>query len=294
MITDTLRATPRRADVLREQLRAVGLALRPGATAITALLATLTLLFLWSMLQARREGSQFGFNTAPQMGVPGILLGLIVPLVVWKSEDPSRRSYLWSLPVDRGWHQLAKSGSGWLWFMGSIAAYLLWGIVLALLSGSDPSLSREVVYLGDLPGRMTEESWRVIESRAPLWQWALPFVAGTATYLAGTAAALLSRHPWRWLAGAVIGYLLVLGILEAAGQRAAVELWASLVKGPYGLEVLMTGNADHWVEVPRPGSRALWWQVNQPDLRSWLTAAAIWTGAAGLAALYATRRHQEP
>ena len=60
---------------------------------------------------------------------------------------------------------------------------------------------------------------------AQWWQWLLPFAAGTVGYLLSSALLLGTRHPVRWIAGAV----LVLFLVDAVGTSAHVE-W--LANGP--------------------------------------------------------------
>src|SRR5687768_5076751 len=129
-MSQTLHTVPRTSEVLREQLRVIGLRVRwPLLTGI-AMLALITLVFRQEILSER-----VGFHPE-QLLVPGIL-GLALPIAVWFGEDRFGHGFFWTLPVDRRRHALTRVCAGWLWLMAAIAAFVLWHLLLSLITGGN-------------------------------------------------------------------------------------------------------------------------------------------------------------
>lgn len=302
MSTDTLHPLPRRADVAREQFLAAGLALRAPAVWITAFLAAVTLLFLCLWLDALRDASTtMSVNLGPGVGVPAALLALLVPMAVWRSEEPARRTYLLSMPVEREWHQLARSTGGWAWVMLAVAAYLLWLVSLALITGSEIGIVQELVFNGQTSqidgvrfGTVRAGEFHRMTFEMPGWQWGVPFVAATAAYLLGSTAALVSNHPWRWVGGAVAAYFLLVALTQALDRPLLQSALDSIYQGRYGIQTLLTGMVATVEQFASRSGGTFEAAVQRPNLQAWLVSALIWLGLGVVGTLIAGTRHREP
>lgn len=298
MTQTALHSTPRARAVAREQLRAVGLSLRTPALVATALAALATTLVAVDHL---RGGAPVRFSPEHQM-LPGIV-GLLLPIAVWKGEERFGAGFLWTLPVDRRLHALARVAAGWAWLMGAVALFVLWLLGLALVTGGGILEEATLHYLpsfaspppeGVEPAVVRSMPWRP----SPLL-WAVPFTAATGAYLLSSALALGVRHPLRWIVGPALGLLLVHALGAAASARWLADLPAlvleTLFLGPYGLDALFTARTESLkIEaiLRTTGEPVVVWR-GLPDLADWATATLLWT-LAGLAAVWAaSRRHRE-
>lgn len=270
MSTQALHPTPRWQAIAREQFRAVGIAIRPEATLLSVLIATLSVLALMAIFRTHQNAS---LDFRPEMLFPAIFLSFLVPLSIWKSEEPSRRSYHWSMPVDRSVHTLAKSTSGWAWLMIAMLAFLLWGLLMALITGGDLGMRRG--------------------QPIAAWAWIHPFVAATIAYLVGSTVVLASDHPWRWFAGIVLGFVLLNGILQGAQLHEIAAALRNVWEGNLGLKTALTGTIEVPREMTLPNGRTISRSVSQASLPAWLNASALWLGLATAGVLAATYRHQE-
>jgi hypothetical protein len=266
--------TPRWQAVAREQFRAVGVAVRPEATLLAVLIATLSVLALVAIFRARQNPAHNpNLDLSPEMLIPAIFLAFLAPLSIWKSEEPSRRSYHWSMPVDRSVHTLTKNTSGWVWFMIAMMAFILWGLLMALITGGDLGVERG--------------------QAIPAWRWIHPFVAATIAYLVGSTVVLASDHPWRWFAGIVLGFVLVTNILRAAGMPDLAMALQSVWEGNWGLEVALTGSTEVPTEVTRRDGTTMIRLIDRPDFHAWIRAALLWLGIGTAGVVAAAYRHQE-
>ena len=292
-----LHPTPRPRDVAREQLRAVGLALRVPAAAAAVVVAVAT---LFITLEVVGEGGSIRFAPEEQM-LPGVL-GLLLPFAVWRGEERFGAAFLWTLPVERRRHALARVFAGWAWLMGAVALFVLWLLAAALLTGASV-LGEETVRLlpaSSLPatGSVDPAALRTaLRAPQPLL-WLVPFTAATAAYLLSSALALGIRHPLRWLAGTVLALFFVALALELAGDQrlrlAPSRLLHSLLYGPYGVDALFTARSEslRTEALLSTGERVVVW-LGTPDPARWAAATLLWTGL-GLAALWAAAsRHRE-
>jgi hypothetical protein len=297
MMEPPLHSTPRPRDVLLEQVRAVGLALRMPAVAATALVGLATLhvtTVVWV--------SGGGFDFRPELSMLPGMAGLLLPIGVWKGEERFGAGFLWTLPVDRRQHALAKVCAGWVWLMAAVALFVLWMLGITLLSGGN-ILGEETLRLlpsyavpdpGTLePGALGTVLWT---PRPVLWL--VPFTAATATYLLASALALGLRHPLWWIIGSVLGALLVGAFTEAANVEwlatVSQRLLESLFYGPYGVDALFTARTESLKTeaILSTGETVGVWR-GLPDLGQWAMATLLWTGA-GLVALWAAAsRHRE-
>ena len=292
-----LHSTPRPRGVFREQVSAVALALRPAALAAAALLALATLFIATKIV---REGAVVGFH--PERWIlPGIA-GLLLPIVVWRGEARFGPSFLWTLPVDRRVHALARVCAGWVWLMAAVACFVLWLLTIALASGGSVMADETLKLIPPFPllgpapldpaiirtARWTPEPLLLL----------VPFAAATGTYLLSSALALGLRHPLRWIAGTVLGVFLIVAASDAANADGLAQtperMMEVLVGGRYGLEAfLIAGTESLRIETTlTTGERVVVWR-GLPDPAQWAAATLLWTGA-GLALLWAAAfRHRE-
>jgi hypothetical protein len=297
MMEPTLHPIPRPRDVLLEQILAVGLALRVPALAATVLVGLATLHVTTVVLVS---GGGFDFRPEASM-LPG-MAGLLLPIGVWKGEERFGAGFLWTLPVDRRQHALAKVCAGWVWLMVTVALFVLWMLAISLLSGGNilaevtlhllPSL--DVPAMGTLDPRALEP---VRWTPRPVL-WLAPFTAATAMYLLASALTLGLRHPLRWIIGTVFGALLVGGFTEAANLEwlatVSQRLLEPLYLGPYGVDALLTARTETLrTEATLSTGETVGVWLGLPDLGQWAMATLLWTSA-GLVALWAAAsRHRE-
>lgn len=293
----TFHAAPRTRDVLLAQIRAVGSAPRVPALVAMAVVALATLLIT---IESLKTGEVIAFHPEHKM-LPG-LVGLLLPIVVWRGEERFGASFLWTLPVDRRRHALAKVFAGWLWLMGGVALFVLWSLALTLLSGGN-ILAEEtlrVLTSFSMPASRTLDPAAVETVRwtpAPLL-WLAPFTSATAMYLLASALGLATRHPLRWIVGSVIAFSIVSGVGDAANAvwlgNVLESVLEPLFEGPYGLDALLTARTTflNGKATLSTGDRVVVWRA-LPDVGQWATATLLWTGA-GLVALWAAAsRHRE-
>jgi len=184
MMQLALHPTPRRRDVVIEQVRAVGLALRPVALVAAVVVGIVTLL----VASEGGRGAEMQFGSDSWLGTS--VVSFLFPFAVWRREKRFGPAFLWTLPVDRRRLALAKVFAGWVWLMTALAVIVGWLLVLTLLS--DATAVRSV-----------------------LWSWLVRFPGATAMYLLGSALVLGLRHPLRWLLGTA-GVLYLQGTFNEA------------------------------------------------------------------------------
>ncbi|HEX6910117.1 MAG TPA: hypothetical protein VF142_06975 [Longimicrobium sp.] len=279
---------PRWGAVFREQLRTVAAALRLERMVAGTLLVlvSLPLLFLHWQTPGHRTDGQF-----PEMMLVTGLLGLFAPMGVWKGEPPSRRAYLWALPVDRSRHTLVKVFAGWTWLMAAVGAYVLWAVAIAWATGGRLSMGTTHFLVRQMPPGVdpTAADLFIHPWPVPGWAWLVPFASATAAYLMGSIAVLASDHPWRWFAGVVLGW----GLMAGIGLDWSAEATRALIEGRYGLEVLTTGGEAREVAVAVPGRGQVSTYTCVPLRDAWIGAALLWMGL-GLAGTVAVAlRRQE-
>jgi hypothetical protein len=296
-----LHPVPRAGGVLREQVRAVGQALRIPALALAGLIALATLMALAEML---RGPTTVDFH--PERWIfPGIA-GLLLPLALWTGEDRFGSGFLWTLPVDRRHHALARVCAGWVWLMAAVGILVLWLLALTLATGGNV-LGEETLQMaasGSLPlsGAVDPAQLRAVRWRPDPVLWLVPFAGATAIYLLASAVALGVRRPLWWLAGTALAFFLAAVVLNeigaAAGSRDLVltpsRVLRSFIYGRYGLETLLLANAESLsVETWLPSGQATVVWLGLPHPGPWAAATLLWTGA-GLVLLWAAAsRHRE-
>lgn len=298
MTQTALHSTPRPRDVLGVQVRAVGCALRGPAIVVGALAALAILLIAFEFM---RNSEVIDFHPERQELLFG-MLGLVLPIGIWMGEERIGSGFLWTLPVDRRWHAVAKVFAGWVWLMGAVTLFVLCLLALTLLSGGN---------------MLAEESLRLISSfsfpaggtldagvvQTVQWipepiLWLVPFTAATGTYLLASAMALGVRHPLRWIVGTVLALYLIVGVSEDANAEwlatTSGRLLRGLFDGPYGLDALLTARTGSLKTEATlsTGETVVVWRA-LPDLGQWAIATLLWTGAGLVALIAAASRHRE-
>lgn len=289
-------AVPGVRTALREQVSAVGLVLRGPALAAGALLALAT---VPSVAQLLKGAGPFSFHPELSM-VPG-MAGLLLPLFVWRAEQRFGPGFLWTLPVDRRQHALAKVLAGWVWLMAAVALFFFWLLALTLLSGGNP-LAEETLRM--LPGAIAGAQGVDPAVLQPLRRapqpllWLVPFTAASGTYVLASALMLGLRHPLRWLAGGVLAVFLLSSVGQAVRAAWLVDGVESMLQtffaGRYGLDALLTARTEslHTEVTLTTGETLGVWRA-LPHLGQWALATLLWMGA-GLAVLWAAAsRHRE-
>ena len=298
MMESRLHSSPRPRDVVVEQARVVGLGLRPEALIGAVVLALATIGLAAEIL---RDGDIIDFR--PERWVlPGVL-GLLLPIAVWRGEERFGAAFLWTLPVERSRHALTKVLAGWAWLMAAVALFVLWLLALALVSGGN-ILGEETLRLlpdsGQPPPGVRLEPGAV---RAVPWApqpllWLAPFSGATAMYLLGSALALGTRHLLRWMAAVVLGVVLI----GLAGDVTDAEwlifapsrLLSSLLYGEYGLAAVLTPGTDLIrMKAALTTGETVTLSSGVPDVGAWAAATLLWlvAGVVGVAA--AAFRHRD-
>jgi len=284
-------------QVVREQFRATALSLRTYAIVGAALGALATFLAFADYFY-RGVGTEF----APMMSlIPGFA-GVILPMVLWQRERQFGAGFFWTLPVDRSRHAFAKVFAGWLCLMIPTAAFVLWLLVLALITKGNLS-SDEIVRVLPTPiepptGTLDPSMLHTVRWIPDKAFWFVPFTAATATYVLVSGIMLGLRHPFRWIIGAAAGIFLIAAVGQGIGDDAfwikMQSVVEPLVSGPYGLDAVLSARSEslHTQIILSNADRATVW-LALPVVRDWIIATLLWTGlgTAGLCA--ALFRHRE-
>lgn len=261
-------------DVLRELLRSGGAYLRREYAIVGAVGAVLLFFTAYDELRA-------GINFHP--GLPEVralmmLLGLMLPFVVWRGEGIFTNGPLWALPVERRHHALLKVLAGWFWMLAT--AVVLLGILVALawLTGGVIAFGEVQIMKQYAPKAAPQLTLWIAQP----WQWLAPVVAATAPYLLASAFVLGVQQPWRWLAG--LGVVLVLSSLIGPNDGAVEAILTKLFTGPYAINALFAAKSSMTDGMPTLGA---------PPLVDWLQVLAVWI-VAGLGLLWiAASRHRD-
>lgn len=299
MTQPPLNSPPHIRDVVRSQVRAVGLALRGGAFAGAAVAGVATLLLL---IEVFADGKVIHFYPHEWI-LPG-LLGILLALGVWRAEDLFGDSFIWTLPFDRRTHVLAKVFAGWVWLLPLVGLFVLWLLGLAALSDGNFLAEQRIRFISPSPlegpySALSREPQTARWTPHPLL-WLVPFTSATATYL--LTSALKLGTTLRSFAQAIIGFvlamLLIAGLGEAISSGSLILVPSRLMRAmfyePYGLSFVLTATADFFsTEITLPSGETVLVGRGVPDLTRWIVATIIWTGAALLALWLAASRHRE-
>jgi len=242
-------------DVLREQLDAVRMALRREGAVVALCMLLFTVVLLWRQF----EVGQAGLPLTYREGIATALMALLLPMAVWKGEEPARRGYHQAMPVDHGEHALTRGAAGLAWTLAGVAAFFGWMGLLSVATGGQ------------------------VEPAEP-WQWLAPFVGATVTYLLGSALTMVSSRPWRWLGGGAVVYLFLGFFRHVDGLRELVDLVDAVFLGHFGLRTLLSG------QVPNPSGKVS--PALLTDFGAWLTTTWIWLAAS--VAAFGVAAHRQP
>lgn len=248
-----LNPVPGLMDVLREQFSAVGLALQREGMVVGGFAALFTAFIAWVQLTS---GSA-DMPLSPMEGIAAVMMALLIPMAVWKGEDPSRRGYHHAMPVDHGAHAIAKGAAGLAWTLAGVVAFFGWMGLLTVITD----------------GRV---------ENVDAWRWLAPFAGATIMYLLGSALTLATSRPWRWLGGGAVAFVFINAFRGNDATRPLADLADSIFTGHYGLSTVLTGLVDS------PIHRGL-----VADFGAWLTATFLWLAAAISVFLWAAYRQPE-
>ena len=272
MTTTSLHPTPSSATVAAEQFRAVGIAIRKEAYLFLGALAVFAALAISAVVRAvmsHHDGSGMAISFGPGGAVPIMLVAILVPFAVWRSEDPARRAYHWSMPVARGPHTLIKLVSGWAWLMMASAVY---GLFIVMLATVIPTIASNPIRLADTPA----------------WEWLLLFTGPTLAYLITSIAVIASNHAWRWIGGITFGYWILIAFLTILEMRDAAATLHSITEGAYGLNAALFASVSE-------ASRFVGMKPHMRDVSmiNWIIAMPLWIIGAGIGVALASYRHSE-
>lgn len=203
-----------------------------------------------------------------------VLVGPVWAFAVFHNEGPSKRLYLWSLPVNRLQHTLARLTAGlvWLWIMYLIL--ILAGIGMAALDG---------------------DLWQLGE--VSVAGWVNLFTGPLMGYLLVSVLTVASDFPIRWFFGIIFLFPLTLSVLaDWLGLDALVEQILKPLSAPdWGLFPVMIGalfesvaRLDHTLRVMADPDFSQ--PVHVTSVDHWWLAAPFWILlAAGLVVALASR-----
>lgn len=300
MTTAAVTSTPPLGAVLAAQVRAVGYALRGPALVVLPLAGLAALLSSLEFMRSS-QGEWIHFHPERQELLFG-LLGLVFPIATWMEEERLGSGFIWTLPVDRRCHAVAKVLAGWVWLIAAVAALVFWLLALTLLSGGSlvAEESLRLVPLMPAPaGALLDASaiQTVTWIPKPIL-WLVPFTAATGMYLLASALVLGTRYPLRWMVGTTLALYLFVGVSSGANAEwlppAPGRLLTGLFDGPYGLDTLLTARTGSLKTeaILSTGERVVVWR-GLPDLGQWAAATLLWTGAGLVALGVAASRHRE-
>ena len=279
----SLHPLPSARRALFEQIRAVGLALR---LEMRLLAAGLVLLSGYGLYEAIKDRDPLNLTADVTLFIA--VLGLAVPFGVWRDEKVFADTHLWTLPVDRAVHVLAKVFAGWVWLLAAGLAVLLWLVALSLVTGGviAPVETRVLATLDEPVRAIGTIRWK-----SEPWQWLVPFTAATAVYLLVSAVVLGVRFPVRWAAAVALGFFFV---LQARPDAFAETLLEHLFNGRFGLDYLLSGGLeglDTALTLPDGGQVTAW--TGRPRISAWALSTGFWLALGLTAVSAAALRHRE-
>jgi hypothetical protein len=261
--------------MVREQLAANAIAIRRAA--IAGVLLSVALMAVAAFVQLTLSASadvEPNLLAAPNvmhvirqlsvrvLTIPSFFIGLLAPMGFWRGQEPSSRSYAWSLPIRRSQHVFSKALSGWTIIIGFVLAVIVWYAVA----------TRGLVF-------------ERLSFDGQLWFWAIPFVAGSLGYVLGTIAVIETDQPWICLLSVLFLLFAYVGVTELNHLEPVIVLersFLTIVEGRYGMWTLISGYQG--------------WQnptAATADSGTWGAAALLWIAPALIVLLLAAHHHQE-
>lgn len=297
MTSIELHSIPHFGQVIREQFKAIALSLHLPAIGVGFLGTVVTMLAFADFLRGRG-----GVEFAPELSLIPAFAGLLLPIALWRTEQRFGPGFFWTLPVDRTRHALAKIFAGWLLLMIAVTLFVLWLLVLALITKGNIT-GDEIIRLLPTstvpPPRTLDASMlRTVQWIPQPVLWLAPFFAATGTYALVSAIALGLRHPFRWLIGGAAAVFLIAAISQGMGSDALAlrigDILESVFFGRYGIDGLLSARTESLktlVELSNGEVVTAWRGL--PVIREWVIATLLWTGLS-LAGLFAAlTRHRE-
>lgn len=297
MTSTELHRPPRLSQVIREQFKATALSLRMPAFALAGLATVTTMLAIADFLRGRG-----GVEFAPALSLIPAFAGAVLPIAVWQSERRFGPGFFWTLPVDRVRHALAKVFAGWLLLMIAVTGFVLWLLILALITKGNITGDEMIQLLPSStvppPGTLDASMLRTVRWVPQPVLWLVPFFAATGVYSLASAIALGFRYPFRWIIGFVAGGFLIAAVGHGMGSDTmdllASRVLESLFFGKYGVDGLLSARSESLkmlVKLSNDEYVTVWRGL--PVIREWIVATLLWTGLglAGFAA--ALFRHRE-
>ena len=246
MTSAALHATPTWRSVVMAQLRLVGSALRGPALVAAGLAVPATLLLIEfspaGVLDFRPERQELLFGG----------LGLLVATGAWFGDERIGSGFLWTLPVDRRSHALARVFAGWVWLMGVVMLSVLWLLAVSVFTGGSVMAEESLRLISSPAGAFSFPAGGTLDAGAVQtveWTptpilWLVPFAAATGVYLIASAMALGIRQPVRWAGGIALAVYLVAGLgQDVYGNWPATapgRVLQGVFDGRYGLDALLT------------------------------------------------------
>lgn len=300
MEATALHQAPPLRDVAIEQVRAAGLSLRGAILAAVGVAGVVTLLL---MLDVTSDGRAVDF--LPHQWVLSGVLGVLLPLVLWRGEKPFGAAFLWTLPVDRRSHSLTKVFAGWVWLMAVVAAFVLLLLAATLVSGGNIMAEQTLRFLPPhlnpvLAGRVDPAAVETVRWTPNPVLWLVPFSGATVTYLLASATLLGAtfRSMFRVAVGLILLVIAVATLGEVLDSRwlifAPSRMTEAVLSEPYGLATVLTATPEFIpVDAVMPNGETVMIGSGAPDPARWAMATLLWLGV-GLVALWlAASRHRE-
>jgi len=288
--------TPHLWTVILTQVRLIGGALHKPALVATGLVLLTTMLVAIEWTDSR---APIAFR--PEHYILPAILAVLSPIGIWTKEERFGAGLFWTLPVDRRRHALTRVFAGWIWLMATVALLMAWLLALTVLTGGSVLTEedrRVLVSATASGGPLDPRELQMVRWGPEPVLWLVPFSGATGAYLFASALTLGARHPVRWIAAAVFGFLLVVSLAEAANAEALIAgsnaLLRTFVEGRYGADAVLTARTES-LQISATlsnGDVVIVWKA-LPDVRAWAAATLLWTGA-GLVLLWAAAsRHRE-
>ena len=287
---------PRFAEVVREQIGATLLSLRvPGI--IGAALAVLVTFLALADFARGRGGVEF----APELSLIPAFAGVIIAVTAWLGEKRPNAGFFWTMPVDRSRHALAKVVAGWIILLAAVTAFVLWLLILALITKGN-FLGEEIIKLlpqGYTDGQpVTPSMLRTVSWVPQPILWLTPFTAATGLYVIASGIMIGIKHPLRLIGAVIAGGLLIAAVgqgleSEAYWQKVG-RIVDAVMRGRYGLDGLMSAGAESLKTAVRltNGEVASVWH-GLPSIHDWIIATLLWTGLGVAGLIAALWRHRE-
>jgi hypothetical protein len=263
MTAAALHPAPGWRVVAAEQIRATGLVLRKGAALMVVMLLLLCAGAIRMATIGHAQHRPVNFAYTPEAALVFVVIAALIPFGIWQDEDPTRRTYHWSMPVSRHTHTLLKVFAGWTWTMALTAGLL--GCIVGVTI---------------IVERVTGDPQGYAPSFAP-WVWLTPVAAATIAYALVSAAVVGSRRPFIWIIGIPAIYGGTLMLLSTMHLTDALASASSLWFGHVGAGAALGGQIADMTG--NGGAGAL-------SLHRWLSAVVVWGAIAGGLLVATSRR----